>query len=888
MANTPTAEEMRLSQNAEREAYWTRFGPYLADREWGTVREDYSKDGECWESFTHEDARSRAYRWGEDGLLGLCDRQGRICFAAALWNGRDPFLKERLFGLNGKEGNHGEDVKEVYAWLDGTPTSSYAKGVYRYPLAEFPYARLREENARRRRDEPEFELTDTGIFDDGRFVDLYVEYAKADAEDVLIRLTLENHANEPAELHLLAQLWFHNHWSWGRTGEAYGAKPRLERAGGDSVKASHFTLGNYRFVAGKAPDGAAPEWLFTENESNRTRLFGAPNDSRYVKDAFHDYVVNGKRDAVDPTGRGTKCAATYRVKLPARGRATFEFRLCEEDRAKVAVPFGRGFDAVFAQRIAEADEFYAAKLPANLSAEERRIARLASAGLMWSKQVYHFVVREWLEGDPQQPSPPKERWSGRNRDWMHLYNRDVILMPDKWEYPWYAAWDLAFHCVAIAPLDPDFAKAQLALFLREWYMHPSGQMPAYEFEFSDVNPPVHAWAVWRVYKMSGRKGHRDRAFLESCFHKLLLNFTWWVNRKDVGGNHLFSGGFLGLDNIGVFDRSKALPNGAHLEQADGTAWMAFYCGTMLAMALELARTNPAYQDLASKFFEHYVAIAGAINTLGGSGLFDETEGFYYDRLRTVETSVPLKVRSLVGLVPLFTVEVIEADVITEQRGFARRMRWFLREYFDLARHISYMEHSAKGERYLLAIPSRDRLVRVLRYVLDENEFLSPHGVRSLSRFHSARPFEFQTGGGVHRVSYVPGDSDSGLFGGNSNWRGPVWFPMNYLLVEALERYHYFYGDTLKVECPTGSGRFMDLKQVSCEISRRLCSLFLADEAGRRACVGGDPRYADPRWREFVPFHEYFHGDDGRGLGASHQTGWTALVVRLLEKLAKDR
>ncbi len=887
MAESLSEEERRLAETKLRQQYWTRFGTYLPDREWGTVREDYSQNGECWKSFTHEHARSRAYRWVDDGLLGLCDRHGRICFSPALWNGRDPYLKERLFGLTGEEGNHGEDVKEFYVHQDGTPTGSYARGLYRYPLDAFPYDELRKRNKDAGRDNPEVEIEDTRAFDEGAFVDLVVEYAKAEPDDVVIRLTLENHSHEVATIHLLGQLWFQNHWSWGRTGEAYGAKPQLRRRDETSITAGHFSLGNYVFVASEGPAGEKPTLLFTENETNAQALFGVQNPTPYVKDAFHRYVVNGESSAVDPNGIGTKAAAVYRVKLAPGERASVRFRLHSatlSNRGAVE----RDIDAIFATRIAEADRFYDQKLGAKLTTEEKRIARLASAGLMWNKQTYHFVVKEWLEGDPAQPKPPDERWKGRNRDWTHLYNRDVILMPDKWEYPWYAAWDLAFHCVAIAPLDPEFAKSQLSLFLREWYMHPSGQIPAYEFEFSDVNPPVHAWAVWRVYKMSGRKGQRDRAFLESCFHKLLLNFTWWVNRKDVEGNHLFAGGFLGLDNIGVFDRSKPLPNGGTLEQADGTAWMAFYCGTMLAMALELARTNPAYEDLASKFFEHYVKIAGAINSFGGTGLFDEAEGFYYDSLRMGDRSVPLRVRSLVGLVPLFTVEVIEDDSITQLRGFARRMRWFLREYFDLARNISYMEHSAKGERYLLAIPSRERLVRLLRYVLDENEFLSPYGVRSLSKVHAARPFQFD-GDKSTSVSYVPGDSNSGLFGGNSNWRGPIWFPMNYLLVEALERYHYFYGDTLKVECPTGSGNFVDLKAASREIARRLVSVFLPGADGKRPCHGGDPRFAtDPRFKEHVFFHEYFHGDHGKGLGASHQTGWTALVVRLLDKLAKDR
>lgn len=882
------AEEVRLAETRSRQRYWTRFGTYLAERNWGTVREDYSKDGECWDDFPHEMATSRAYRFGEDGLLGICDRQGRLCFAPALWNGKDPILKERLFGLNGKEGNHGEDVKEIYQYLDATPTMSYAKAFYRYPLDAFPYEQLRKLNQEAGRERPEVELEDTGIFDGNRFVDLIIEYAKNDPDDVLIRLKLVNHSFEPAKLHLLGQFWFRNHWSWGRSGEGFGPKPALKLRSDGTLSASHFGLGRYRIRASRSGmdiAGAKPTWLFTENETNAKKLYGSENASPYVKDAFHEYLIHGAQDAVNPEGVGTKAAAVYAVEVPARGALSFGLRLTSELLGDCD-PMGDDFDAVFEQRIADAEEFYAEKI-ATEDLHDREIARLANAGLLWSKQFYHFVVDEWLEGDPLQPKPPKERARGRNRDWRHLYNRDIILMPDKWEYPWYAAWDLAFHAVAVAHVDLEFAKSQLSLLLREWYMHPSGQIPAYEFEFSDVNPPVHAWAVWRVYKMSGKKGHRDRAFLESCFHKLLLNFTWWVNRKDVEGNHLFAGGFLGLDNIGVFDRSK-LPIGSRLEQADGTAWMAFYCGTMLAISLELAQQNPSYEDLASKFFEHFVAIASAINTFGGSGLFDEGDGFYYDRLRLGDHDVPLKVRSLVGLVPLFAVEVIEEEHVMRLRGFMKRMKWFLRERVDLARQISYMEHSAKGERYLLAIPSLERLVHVLRYALDETEFLSPFGIRSLSRVHADKPFRFEHGNQKYGVEYMPGESNSGLFGGNSNWRGPVWFPMNFLFIEALERWHYFYGDALVVECPVGSGRMLDLRAVAQEISMRLVSLFRCDGRGKRPCHGAFERYADdPAWNHIVFFHEYFHGDTGKGLGASHQTGWTALVVRLLEKLSRS-
>lgn len=880
------AEARRLAEDEHRASNWKRWGPYLAERQWGTVREDYSPGGTNWTDFPHEHARSRAYRWGEDGLLGITDRQGRMCFSVALWNEKDPFLKERLFGLTGPQGNHGEDVKEEYFYLDSTPTHSYMKALYKYPQAEFPYERLVRENQRRGRHETEFELADTGIFHERRYFDVFAEYAKAGPDDLLIRLTVANRGPVAARLHVLPTLWFRNTWAWGRTGEGYWAQPRVAAHGTDALAAGQTSLGNYRLHAQAPVGGPPPERLFTGNETNFQRLYGVPNKARYVKDAFHDAVVRGQREAVNPAQEGTKAAFHYVLEVPAGGSVVLPLRLFSEAQVPEAL-FGEAFDQVFSQRIEEADAFYASRLPHTLGDEERRVARQACAGLLWTKQFYHYAVKPWLEGDPTAPSPPPARLQGRNREWGHLYNRDIISVPDKWEYPWYAAWDTAFHMVPFARLDPLFAKEQLLLFLREWFMHPNGQIPAYEFEFSDVNPPVHAWACWRVYKLTGAHGKRDRLFLERSFQKLLLNFTWWVNRKDVDGLNLFSGGFLGLDNIGVFDRSKPLPTGGHLHQADGTAWMAFFCTTMLSMALELAQENPAYEDIASKFFEHFVAIVDAMNHLGGTGLWDEEDGFYYDELKLEGRAIPLRVRSMVGLVPLFAAEVLEDRVLDRLPGFARRLRWFLENRSDLAQNISYMavcQRTGLGGRRLLAIPSRERLTRVLRRVLDPREFLSDYGIRSLSRMHAEAPFVFHAGREEHRVAYVPGESDSGMFGGNSNWRGPVWFPLNYLLIEALERYHHFYGDEFQVECPTGSGQMMSLAQVARELSSRLCRLFLPDGQGQRPCHGEDARFVeDPDFRELVLFHEYFHGDSGRGLGAAHQTGWTALVVQCLAR-----
>jgi hypothetical protein len=874
-------ETRRLREDAERKANWKRWGPYLSERQWATVREDYSANGDPWSYFPHEHAHLRAYRWGEDGLLGITDREGRLCFALALWNGQDPILKERMFGLTGPEGNHGEDAKDVWFYLDSTPTHSYMKALYKYPQSAFPYQRLRDENKTRGRLEQEFDLEDSGCFDDGRYFDVYVEYAKAGPDDLLIRITFENRGPDPFLLHALPTLWFRNTWSWGRHGEGYLAdRPSIRRIDASSVRATHPTLGALVLQA-----AGAHEILFTENDTNAEKLWGAPNRTPHTKDAFHRRVVDGDAHATNPGNEGTKAAFWYKLEVPAQGRSRIELRLhTASDTPTVA--FGPVFDRVFHDRIAEADRFYEARYPATASAAERSVLRTAWAGLLWTKQFYHYIPGHWLEGDPNSPAPPEERYEGRNVDWSHsLYNRDVVSMPDKWEYPWYAAWDLAFHMIPFARIDGEFAKGQLELFLREWYMHPNGQLPAYEWNFSDVNPPVHAWAAWRVYKLTAPRGQRDRRFLAHVFLKLLMNFTWWVNRKDEKGKNLFSGGFLGLDNIGAFDRSRPLPGGGTLEQADGTAWMAFYSVCMLGMAIELSQEDLAYQDLASKFFEHFVAIADAMNTLGGSGLWDEEDGFYYDQLRIGDRQIPMKIRSMVGIIPLFTALVIDDQETAHMPGFRKRMEWFLSHRPHLARQIASTAeyHGGPKDRWLLAIPSRDRIVRVLKYVLDENEFLSPFGVRSLSRIHGEEPFVLRVEGHEYRVGYVPGDSDNGLFGGNSNWRGPIWFPLNFLLIEALERLYYFFGDALRVECPTGSGTWMNLKEVGAEIGRRLATLFLPGPDGHRPCMGGDERFAtDPHWKDLVWFHEFFHGDTGRGLGACHQTGWTALVVSCIE------
>jgi hypothetical protein len=880
----PTREDERLEEARLRRVHWKRWGPYLSERQWGTVREDYSPHGNAWEYFSHDQARSRAYRWGEDGLAGITDRHGLICFALALWNGRDPILKERIFGLTGNEGNHGEDVKEYYFYLDSTPTHSYMKYLYKYPQAEFPYAQLVEENRRRGKSEREFELLDTGVFDENRYFDVLVEYAKASADDILIRITAHNRGPEAAEIDLLPTVWFRNTWSWG-TADAAAPRPSLRQArhaGNAAVIELEEPYYGRRYLVCEG----APEVLFTENETNTERLFGSPNRTPYVKDAFHGYVIAGEPGAVNPARAGTKAAARYRTRVAAGGSATVRLRLT--DLVPTAAMLGPEFDRVFAERIAEADEFYSRRLGRCPNSDAGQVQRQAFAGMLWSKQFYYFDVRRWLEGDPGQPAPPAERRNGRNRDWMHLYNADIISMPDKWEYPWYAAWDLAFHCIPLAQVDPDFAKEQLILLLREWYMHPNGQLPAYEWAFGDVNPPVHAWAAWRVYKIEKRiRGRADRAFLERVFHKLLLNFTWWVNRKDPEGMNVFQGGFLGLDNIGVFDRSAPLPTGGHIEQSDGTSWMGMYCLNMLAIALELAKENPAYEDVASKFFEHFVYIADAMNHCGGDGvqLWDDADGFFYDVLHLPSGERHyMKVRSMVGLIPLFAVETLEPEIVEQLPGFKRRMQWFIDNYPQLRKHIEMQEVPDRGVRRLLSIVNRERLPRVMRYLLDESEFLSPYGIRALSQFHRNHPYLFPVNGSVHRVDYEPAESSSGLFGGNSNWRGPIWFPVNFLLVESIQKFHYFFGESLKVECPTGSGRQETLWNVAGEISRRLARVFLRDDAERRPVYGNIEKFqTDPHWRDLIQFHEYFHGDDGSGVGASHQTGWTGLVAKLLEQ-----
>jgi len=875
-----TAEEKRLRESRDRTSHWKRWGPYVSDRAWGTVREDYSPHGNAWEYFPHDHARSRAYRWNEDGIAGLCDRHQYLCFSLALWNGHDPILKERLFGLTGNEGNHGEDVKEYYWYLDSTPTHSYMRFRYKYPQSEFPYARLVEENRRRGRGGFEYELLDTGVFDGDRYFDVFVEYAKASPEDVLVRIEVFNRGPAAAHLQVLPTLWFRNTWSWGggerRPSLAQGKAP----AGASAVELDHWYYGARRLYC-----AGAPPLLFTHNETNTQRLFGVPNEQPYVKDGVNDYVVHGAVDAVNPECRGTKVAAHYVVDVPAGGSRRFELRFCDRD---LASPFGHAFERVFAERREEADEFYSRIIPSTLSEDGGEVMRQALAGVLWSKQFYHYDVDRWLRGDQAGPEPPRQRRHGRNRDWSHLNNADVVSMPDKWEYPWYAAWDLAFHCIPLALVDPEFAKQQLVLMLREWYMHPNGQLPAYEWAFGDVNPPVHAWAAWRVYKIEQKRhGKGDRAFLERVFHKLLLNFTWWVNRKDADGRNVFEGGFLGLDNIGVFDRSAPLPTGGHIEQSDATSWMGMYCLNMTAIALELAQENPVYQDVASKFFEHFVYICDAMNNFVGQGveLWDEEDGFYYDVLGRPDGShEPLKVRSMVGLIPLFAIETLESEVADLFPGFKRRMQWFIENRPRLAMNITTRTAPGGGVRRCFALVNAERLRRVLRYMLDESEFLSPYGIRALSRHHRDHPFVMEVNGNQYRVDYEPAESSTGLFGGNSNWRGPIWFPMNYLIIESLQKFHHFYGDEFLVEFPTGSGRMLTLWQVAAELSRRLTHLFVRDRNGRRAVFGAQERMQnDPHWRDLIPFHEYFNGDDGAGVGASHQTGWTALVAKLLQQ-----
>lgn len=882
-----SAEDKRLEEDRLRQKNWKRWGPYLSERQWGTVREDYSADGSCWDYFKHDHARSRAYRWGEDGLLGFTDRQCRLCFGLALWNGEDSILKERLFGLTGPEGNHGEDVKEYYYYLESTPTHSYVKSLYKYPHQKYPYKRLVEENKLRGKDAPEFELADTGIFDDNKYFDVFCEYAKADDNDILIEINIYNRALVEKTIHLIPTLWFRNTWSWGRDGEGYTEKPSLSISQKNRVLCKHPELEEFEFAISSSWDES--ELLFTENETNFRRLYEMPDDSPYSKDSFHRYIVNGEKGAINPNSIGTKAGYYLNKALKAGESLRVRLRLFQKNLydSKFDLFNTTNFSNIFEQRKKESEEFYRDKIKIKENVEEFEIIKQAHAGLQQSKQFYYYSVKEWIEGDPTQPVPDKNRESIRNNEWKHLYNRDIISMPDKWEYPWYAAWDLAFHVVAYCRVDPDFAKKQLMLMLREWYMHPNGQMPAYEFAFSDVNPPVHAWACWRVYKMTAERGARDTRFLARVFQKLLINFTWWVNQKDLHGNNLFSGGFLGLDNIGIFNRSDT--SKGTLQQADGTGWMAFYCGTMLSMALELAKADPVYEDLASKFFEHFIAITDAMNSAGGTGLWNEEDGFYYDHLLTDNDNIPVRLRSLVGLLPLIAVEVVPQGIIEALPQFKKRLNWFLKNRKDLANYISYMEHadkSRKGHR-LLAIPSTERLRKVLSYLLDEKEFLSPFGIRSLSKIYDENPFRMTIKDKDYEVAYTPAESNTLMFGGNSNWRGPIWFPVNFLIIESLQRYHYYYRDSFKVEFPTGSGNFITLKQVALQLCYRLVALFKANEAGVRPYHGDTDLFSrDEHWKDHHLFFEYFHADTGRGVGASHQTGWTSLVALCIEKINK--
>ncbi|MDF1814612.1 MAG: glucosidase [Verrucomicrobiales bacterium] len=877
-------ERRRLSLSDSRKANWQRWGPYLAERQWGTVREDYSHNGDAWHYFPHDHSRSRAYRWGEDGLLGFTDRQCRLCFGLALWNSCDPILKERLYGLTGHSGNHGEDVKELYYYLDATPTSSYVKSLYKYPQSTFPYDELTEVNLQRDKKAPEYEILDTGAFANDAYWDITAEYAKTGANDIHIRITAENRGLKTATLQVLPQLWFRNTWTWICEWEEQLQRPSLELQDDGYILAQHETLSEFGFYAREAP----AEWLFTENMTNRQRLYNAENESPYVKDAFHNYIIHHQEHCVNPEKRGTKAAARYELKVRPGKAKSLSFRLASTDEfSRKKNPFART-KSVFDRAIAEADSFYSNIINPKLSDDDKSIQRQAYAGLLQSKQFYHYSVRDWMAGDPSQPSAPPVRV--RNTEWKHLYNRAIISMPDKWEYPWYAAWDLAFHAIPFTEIDPKFAKDQLVLFLREWYMHPNGQIPAYEWNFSDVNPPVHAWAVWQVYKMTGSPGERDRIFLAECFHKLMLNFTWWVNRKDPEGKNLFSGGFLGLDNIGAFDRSKPLPDGTELVQADGTAWMAFYAGTMLSIAVELASKDKAYEGVASKFLEHFISIAEAAHDISRGAIWHEKDGFYYDSLRVNGKEQHMAIRSLVGLLPICSVELLSTEVVDRLPLFKRRMEWFIEhnQIFDQDESSLIFGDAEKGThpgQMLIAMPSQSRLERVLQCLFDEDHFLSPYGIRSLSKYHEKNPFKIKLDGSEHTVAYTPAESDNYLFGGNSNWRGPVWFPVNYLIIEALEKYHSFYGDSLKVEYPTGSGNRVTLDKAADDISRRLVSLFQKDGNGDRPVHRDHAEmYRKPGFSDLSLFYEYFHGDNGRGVGASHQTGWTGLVAKLMEKM----
>ncbi|MGD9560677.1 MAG: glucosidase [Pyrinomonadaceae bacterium] len=879
----PSAENKRLDEAAERAVDWKLWGPYVSDRAWGTVREDYSPDGSAWDYFPFEHAHLRAYRWNDDGIAGICDRDQTFCFALALWNEKDAILKERLFGLPGPVGNHAEDVKEYYYYLDSTPTHSYMKFLYKYPQAAFPYEQLYRENAARGKSSREYELIDTGVFDSDAYFDVFVEYAKSGPTDISIRITAINRGTETAPLHILPTVWFRNTWSWANE-PVQGRLSLTEGDRGQSILIQKGLQCNYNLFFDDSPD-----LLFCSNESNNQELFGSPNASAYTKDGIGKYVVNGSKTAIDPQLAGSKAALRYRFDVAPGGTETIHLRL-GEGLSPAPTSVADANAAVFDLRIREADEFYSGVIPANLSADGRLIMRQAFAGMLWSKQFYHYVVKQWLEGDPAFPAPPDQRLTGRNTGWKHLHNEEVISMPDKWEYPWFAAWDLAFHCVPLALVDPSFAKRQLILLLREWYMHPNGQIPAYEWAFDDVNPPVHAWAALRVYQIEKKqKGVGDRAFLARVFHKLLLNFTWWVNRKDAEGNNVFEGGFLGLDNIGIFDRSKPLPGGGFLEQSDGTSWMAMYCLNLLAMALELAQTDQAYEDVASKFFEHFVFISDAMNNLGNkqTELWDDRDGFYYDVLHMNGDQIPIKIRSLVGLIPLFAVETIEEEWLDKLPNFRRRSDWLIENRKDLVDDISCMQQPGRRGRHLLSLVNANRLRRVLETMLDEKEFLSDHGIRSLSRYHKECPYFLELGNTEYKVAYDPAESTSGMFGGNSNWRGPIWFPVNYLLIEALQKYDHYYGNDFQIEFPTGSGKLMNLWEVAQQIEKRLSALYLRDQSGSRAAFGdSEILQSRDQWRDNLLFFEYFDGDTGRGLGANHQTGWTGLIAKILKQTAE--
>jgi hypothetical protein len=872
-------EQKRLNVAREQGVPWKKWGPYLSERQWGTVREDYSADGNAWDYFSHDQSRSRAYRWGEDGLAGISDDKQQLCFALALWNGRDPILKERLYGLTNSESNHGEDVKEYYFYIDSTPTHSYMKYLYKYPQQEYPYRQLVETNRGRSREEFEYELLDTGIFDDDRYFDVFVEYAKADPEDLLVKISVHNRGPEAAQIHLLPTLWFRNTWSWGE-GEQ---KPAIQADKG-TIRASHPKLGDYTLQC----EGAT-ELLFTENETNASRLWGQPNPSAFVKDGFHEYVVTGSANSVNPAKVGTKAAAHYVLTVPAGGNTTVRLRLSAKPEGGAFAKF----DEIFASRLAEADEFYDRITPKNLSEDERRVHRQALAGMLWSKQFYYFDLDKWLLEHDSHPVLGSGKGGARNAEWFHMLNQDVISMPDKWEYPWYAAWDLGFHTVALSLVDFDFAKEQLLLMLRTLYAHPNGQIPAYEWNFSDVNPPVHAWATLFLFRIETELGRADLRFLERSFQGLSQNFNWWVNRKDPEGKNVFGGGFLGLDNIGVFDRSAPLPTGGHLDQADGTAWMAFYCLCMLEIALILTDYDPTYDEIAFRFLEQFAWITFAMDHMGSDQdqLWDEQDGFFYDLLHFPNgDTARLKIRSMVGLLPLCAATVFEAGTFKQHPKIFELIELFRKRHPEVFKKITRAEDPALGGyggRRMTSVCDKEKLVRILRYMLDENEFLSPYGIRSLSKYHRDHPFKFYVEGREYRVDYLPAESNTGMFGGNSNWRGPIWMPVNGLIIRGLLLMYPFYGPDFKVECPTGSGKYMTLFEVAKEIARRLSSMFLRDASGNRPVYGGTKKFQeDPYWKDYILFYEYFHGDNGAGLGASHQTGWTGIIARLLDLFAR--